>query len=317
MSDVNLGQQEIGWKFSTPLKADYLNTFIAGLSNPGLLTRPKFTVTQASVGAQVLISPFSLFIVPKDKESDVTDENNEIVDFKLVKVSVTSNITVNITTSAAALGFVYSFANDEAQLQAQWYGEVQVLTPEDLVTFKGVIIATCQSFTYENKTYYSVSTNGADISDALLVKEGWNPMKWLSVVHPFRTSGGIYNQLEVRTHNGRFNGYVNSEAGLNRMTNLTYTMDTDVDPVTNPDGIRGLMPDNFNAFILKSDGFSLYKSVSELPMTQTSGSIFALVDATAVNERGLASSFVNKLKISPVEFSQINSYVENHTLYIR
>ena len=66
MATANVGVQKIGWKFSTPLQADYLNTFIAGFSSQGLLTRPKMQPTTTSYGADVTIQPFSLLIVPED-----------------------------------------------------------------------------------------------------------------------------------------------------------------------------------------------------------------------------------------------------------
>ena len=321
MSQINQGQQQIGWKYQTPLKAEYLNSFLAGLSTPGLLTRPKFTLGPLAVGQTVTIQPFSLLVNPEGIDnSSSEDENGDEVYFKLVKVTTTSSMIVNIAPFTCALGFKYSFTTDDQQLQQQWYGEVIPLDMEKLQTFKGIIIATCQMYTSESTDYYSVSTSGADISDALLIKEGWNPSKWLSVIHPTRadngTSNKIYNKLEVRSHNKRFSGYVNGFGGLAKMSDLVYEMNTDVDPVTNPDGIRGFMPDNYNAFKLQSDEFGLSNSVAELPIDHTPGAVFALVDAFEVNKRRLGDSFINKLGIYPVQTANTNSFYDNDTLYI-
>ena len=112
---ANVGVQKIGWKFSTPLQADYLNTFIAGFSSQGLLTRPKMQPTTTSYGADVTIQPFSLLIVPEDTipngsvSESTTDEDGNILLQKLVKITTTTQIKISITEQIVALGFKYSF----------------------------------------------------------------------------------------------------------------------------------------------------------------------------------------------------------------
>ena len=319
MATANSGSQRIGWKFSTPLQADYLNTFIAGFSSPGLLTRPKMTPQRTGSGADVTIEPFSLLIPPEDTMlSTLVDENREVIYQKLVKVTTTTNIKLSIFKETIALGFEYSFSTPEGSTQSQWYGEVKALSPADMLNFKGVIIATCQNYTSDSGIFYSVKSNGADISDFLLIKEGWNPKRWLSVISPRRVIDGVYyNKLEVRTHNDSYSGYMNGNSGLNIHQNLIYTMNTEIHETTNPNGIRGIMPENYNSFKLQSDGFAISECADSLPIEKTSGGIFALVDASVNNQKLDGSSFTNNLKIIPVEQEDINIYFDDKTLFIR
>lgn len=319
MGTARQGQQIIGWKFSTPLQADYLNTFISGFSSQGLITRPMIIPQSTSYGADIVIKPFSLLITPEDTISNtLIDENNEIIHQKMVKVTTTSDIKLTINEEIVALGFQYSFSDPQGTTQSQWYGEVIALDSGDITTFKGVIIATCQNYKDSGNLYFSVKSSGADISDFLLMKEGWNPNKWLSVISPRRVvDGNYYNKLEVRCHNDAFKGYINGNSGLCENKNLTYTLNTDVDENLNPDGIRGFMPDNYNAFKLQSDGFSIAETNSVLPIEKTSGGIFALVDASLVNQKNFSTSFTNNLIIKPVISEDVNVYFDNGTLFIR
>ena len=87
MSSVNQGGQYIGWKYSTPLKADELNTFHAGMCNPGLLTRPFFQLGSATVNSiEINIHPFAMLIVPYDKYNTYQDESGNKPILRLVKL---------------------------------------------------------------------------------------------------------------------------------------------------------------------------------------------------------------------------------------
>lgn len=324
MGSSNQGSQRIGYKFSTPLQADYLNTFIAGFSSPGLLTRPLITAQTTSYGADIVIKPFSLLIPPEDTISNtLVDENGEIIYQKMVKITTTTDIKLTITEEIIALGFKYSFSSEDGSMQSQWFGEVVPLDPGDFKStpekegFKGIIIATCQSYNPPDaQICYSVKTNGADISDFLLMKEGWNPNKWLSVISPWRIYNEkepCYNRLEVRNHNNRYSGYINGNSGLDyHEDNLVYNLPTDIE-----DGKRGKMPADYNAFKLQSAGFSIAETSNSLPITKTSGGIFALVDASQTNQLIYSSAFTNNLEIKPVQQEDINVYWDNNTLFIR
>ena len=89
MATANQGLQNIGWKFSTPLQADYLNTFISGFSSEGLITRPKINASTSGQGANLVIGPFSLLIYPSDTKSKGNteysfDENGDSLTQKMV-----------------------------------------------------------------------------------------------------------------------------------------------------------------------------------------------------------------------------------------
>ena len=331
MSQINQGQQRIGWKYQTPLQATYLNTLIAGFSSPGLLTRPKLTVQQLPSGMNVTIDPFSLLIVPIDPASDpdtqTVDENGEDVSLSLVKITTTKSYPIQMPTTAVAIGFQYSFAEIEegsatpGNLNRQWFGDFVVITPDKIPTFKGLYIATVQVYQDHDNYFYSVTTSGADISDMLLIKEGWNPNQWLSVVHP-RRCNGVYNQLEVRRHNSRFSGYVNGFGGLNKINESDVVYNLESDPAVNPEGTRGFMPAGYCAFKLQSDEFGLCAYGNTLPLDKTPGATFAIVDGslfnnpTSSNYHAYPDSFTNNLKISPVKMANTNSFFDEDTLYI-
>ena len=282
MGTTSFGNQRIGWKYSTPLHADYLNTFLTGFNNPGLLSRPKFTLGRVTnVGCAVTINPFTMLIEPLDKVTSETSENGLPLIQSIVKVTTMASTQVNITPDSVALGFRYSFANGLVQ-QSSWYGEFVVIGKNEASTFDGIIIATVQSFLEPGKEdrtenyKYSVTTSGAEISDALLRDEGWNPECWLSLISPRRRTNGKYNQLEVRFHNELFgdenssplvpgsvdhkgynSGFVSGINGLVKLTSQRYTMNTNVDETLNPDGIRGIMPYNYNPFSLHTSGLMI------------------------------------------------------------
>ena len=240
----------------------------------------------------------------------------------MVKITTTTDIRLTIDENVIALGFQYSFSSPDGSLQSQWYGDVIPLDPSDFIgsaekePFKGIIIATCQSYNPpDSPICYSVKTNGADISDFLLMKEGWNPNKWLSVISPWRIYSEEhprYNRLEVRTHNNPYKGYINGTEGLNLHQNLIYSLPTEIEQ-----GTRGKMPANYNSFKLQSTGFSIAETSDTLPIKNTSGGIFALVDASETNTLLYSSAFTNNLKIKPVEQEDINVYYDNNTLFIR
>ena len=331
-SNVDIGKQNIGWKFSTPLQADYLNSFLAGITNPGLLTRPHFQLgTPTSAGIDVTISPFSLLMVPNDKFiTEYVDENNKHPILKVVKLTTTVNSPITISQSDIAIGFEYSFTTNGTNAQAQWYGEFVPLDSTEIDSFlhdengnpKGIIIATVQYYNNEGKGYYSISTNGADISDALLREEGWNPNCWVSLVHPSRTVSGRYNKLEVRKHNNHYSGYMNGNLGCVRLAdNLYYNFDRTIFPAINEHGERGFMPYNYTLFSLQTKGFYDSDASDTMPIEKTHGGVFAIVDASNVNppSKGMGNNntfFSNKLKISPVQKEDINIYYNNNTLVI-
>lgn len=328
MATANQGLQNIGWKFSTPLQADYLNTFISGFSSEGLITRPKISAARSGQGANIVIGPFSLLIYPSDTKSKGNttysfDENDDPLTQKMVKITTTNSIDLSITNETIALGFTYSFTDPTSgKAQSQWFGEVKALSANDFAGegFEGIIIATCQwkEIVATGQKNYSVTTSGADISDFLLIKEGWNPKKWLSVISPRRAviqGRAGYDRLEVRCHNDIYGnpahkgypvGYINGNSGLTKIENPYYDIGD----------AYGTMPKIYNAFKLQSSGFSIAECSDTLPIEKTSGGIFAIVDATPIVSN-TDTALTNKLIIKPVEQEDINIYYDDNTLFIR
>lgn len=321
MSTVNEGEQTIVWKYTTPLRAEYLNKLIAGVTSPGLITRPKCTVVTASGTGSVTINPFQLFIEPHDKKATFVDEDGKNPIVSLVKVYVEKPVTKIINTNTIAIGFTYSFSN-AGNDQPIWYGDFVTLTASDMDSFDGVIIATVQHYLDSGTgiTHYSVMTSGADISDALLVEEGWNPHCWVSLISPRRMnieSGGTgsYSQLEVRSHNDQFAHYISGHAGLNLLSNLRYNFPVDIN--FDPTGERAIkLPATYCAFNVESDGFNLSDSSDTLPITNVHGGILAVVDASNSISSNPATAFANKLVIKPNEQEKINCFYSEGTMYI-
>ena len=311
MGSINNGSQRIGWKFSTPLQASYLDTFLAGFTNPGLFIRPKFRTIGTGQTATLEIPPFSLLIEPSDMVNTEPDENGEYPIRNIAKVTTSSVVQLTITMSTIAIGFSYTFA-DDLSTKTQWYGDFTSLTLENIGEFKGVIVATVQSREYDGVVYYSVTTSGADISDALLIKEGWNPNCWVSLISPRRAADGILNKLEVRNHNELFTGYMSGHSGAVELSNLQY----EIIPPSPYEYPNGNMPNSYNFFNLMSSGFDLCDGSDALPLADPHGGIIALVDAYEVNPStggGNMSNFINQLKIKPVMREQPNFYYDSES----
>jgi hypothetical protein len=323
MSTVNEGEQTIVWKYTTPLRAEYLNKLIAGVTSPGLITRPKCTVVTASGTGSVTINPFQLFIEPHDKKATFVDEDGKNPIISLVKVYVEKPVTKIINTNTIAIGFTYSFSN-AGNNQPIWYGDFVTLTASDMDSFDGVIVATVQHYLDSGTgiTYYSVKTSGADISDALLVEEGWNPNCWISLISPRRINlevggTGCFNQLEVRSHNEQFAHYISGHAGCDMHSNLRYTFPT-TDVNFDPTGERALkLPARYCAFNVNSEGFNLCDSSDTLPIEHVHGGILTVVDAQcSMAPVDNQTAFANNLNIKPNNQEKINCFFSEGTMYV-
>lgn len=248
-STLNNGNQYIGWKYYTPLKGDYLNTLNGQMFTPGLVTRPKIMVVQNNNDlAQVAIGPFSCILEPTDSNK-YEDENGVKKANRMVKVSTESQTpNFSISPGHVAIGFSFSLT-DGTHANKDWYGAFKALTVDDLFPsdpankFEGIIIATIQYFEclFSNAQFkaYSVTTSGADISNVLLEKEGWNPRQWVSLVSPWRaeintSSEGTktlnYNYVEVRDGNNSYsNRYIAGNYGLKKTSasNTTWAFPKD------------------------------------------------------------------------------------------
>lgn len=324
MSSVNQGQQQISWKYSTPLQAEYLNSGIAGFSSQGLCIRPKLTVNPSSNGALVTISKFSVLIEPEDEMTTDTDRDDIYQEkgvFNLVKITTTQTVSVQVTSSDVAIGVRYTFANNGIP-QSQWFADIIPLSKDDVANFKGVIIATVQTRQGNTSQKWSVTTNGADISDNLLREEGWNPIKWVSLISPRRIvqqesyeSSDLFNKLEIRCHNNSYNGYMNGHTGCVKHSAPTIEL-----PAQTLNGLEfhdtGAMVDRYNLVSLNTQGMQFAEHSHTLPISKTRGSVLAILDCT--EQTSLAEdTFSNRVKIMPVESEDLNVYLDSEILYVK
>lgn len=323
MGSVNQGGQRIGWKYSTPLQADYLNTFIAGMTTPGLVTRPSFVFSPGAGSTMLTIGKFSMFVNP-------TEDKNEGEPRRLIKVSTTSSVQLTIDSTIIAIGFEFSFTPNSGIAQSQWFGDFKALTKSDVSNpngeyaegKNGLIIATLMHRQVGNTFYHWVSTSGADISDCLLREEGWDPCRWVSLISPRRIGGvgGYLNKLEVRKHNKAFDGCVNGITGCvnfkNNQALTQWEVPSDGPGSSDPNGEWGvLIPNKYTLFEFNATGLSASKGAEAFPIENTPGNILAYGDKSAMSGDG--TNFMNHYEIHPVDQEKINVWFEGATETLR
>lgn len=311
MAVTNTGTQIITWKYSTPLTSETLNYALGGFSNEGLFERP--TVSLGGITAQgsssVTISNVSLLITPTDY---ITVDGVKPV----TRVVTRTAFTLTITRETVAIGFTYSYKKNSVT-QAQWFGEFQPLTLSDIKNdFKGIIILTVQN---NSGNVYSVTSNGADLSDALLIREGYNPNKWVSLISPRRITdfNDGYNKLELRSHNDEYVGYFNGHLGFMKINKPKFDM-TDT---------HGVFDKKYNLLKLSDDK-------SEIVIANSSDNIDFMEDGEKIHTDGEilclligndpdigstenSNKLSNTVTIKPVENEHVSIYYEDETLYIR
>lgn len=316
MSTVNQGGQRIGWKYSTPLQAEYLNTFIAGITSPGLVTRPDLLISGSYDSSMLTIAPyFSMFVNP-------TEDNKDNESKRLIKVSTTSPVQLNFDSTSVAIGFKFSFAPPSNIPQSQWFGEFEVLTKAEAHSGdyaeggNGLIIATLMHRQVGTQYYHWASTNGADISDCLLREEGWDPCHWVSLISPRRIGGveGHLNKLEVRKHNKAFDGCINGLKGcvnFKGQPELTQ-WNVPIDEIADPNGEWGvLIANKYTLFKFNCEGLGAPKGSESFPIADTPGNILAYGDRSKMNGDG--ANFMNNFNIYPIDQEKINVWFEDAT----
>lgn len=279
------GNQYIGWKYYTPLKADYINTFMGQVITPGLVTRPRIALLDAATNLpKFQIHPFTAYIEPSDAEM-LTDENGNRWSSRLVKITTTQASDVKgMTRETVAIGMSYSLVDTQqgGSANRSWYASFEGLTASELADYQGLIIATVQHVErplYDHRDpnnqhdpidfYFNVTTQGADISNVLLEKEGWNPRCWLSVISPRRAyadptnPANALNKFELRCYNDPYTGTIAGKNGLkifaaNDCQLSTLKVGNDIyeqDHIIDPFGARGFMRDDITFVYLNSMGF--------------------------------------------------------------
>lgn len=311
-SNKNIGGQQISWKYSTPLKGEYLSSMFGGISEPGLLSRPNITVSplQNKI-ANVEISRYSLFIEPYDKETNVVDGiyGNKYIS-NLVHIDFTTNYTFNIYDTTVAIGFRFSFKSQPDEVESQdWYGEYVALDSASVRNFKGVIIASVIYFSNNNS--WIVSTNGADLTESLISKEGQNPNFWLSPKSPRRiwASSTPNYGFEIRSHNNLWKGYYSGPDFYKYFESAT--IDLNSNPLC-----------NFDQCIVRFTGNGLsciQQNVDVSINSQTNGAEILGNIMFVIKGYNLVSNKCYSInsKIYPVINYNINNYERGGTLYYR
>lgn len=323
MAVSNIGAQQITFKYSTPLQAEYLNIMLSGSTSEGLCTRPKITTGSVSGSGEsatcdITIYPFSMIIHPSDDDI-ITGESGVSYNTRTVKVTTQENVILTVSAGTRAIGFKYSFRADTHQTVTQWYGDWEVLSQNDLFDYEGIIIATTIIHTTAQNATCSVTTQGADISDFLLREEGWDCNRWVSLISPRRLGGsGKFDKLELRKHNEAFSGFINGHAGCVKQENLTIEI---------PSGDAGYMdiePNLYTRYNLikhNSEGLSWAQRSDTMPIEKTDGGILAIYDATIPNQGAIESrsayTYSNLAKIHPCVREEINIYLDDETLVLR
>ena len=317
------GNQYIGWKYYTPLKADYINTFMGQVITPGLVTRPRVSVSIPDADSSGVITfqihPFTAYVEPEDAAT-WTDENNKTCNSRLVKVTMSEVSDMHSAgRDTVAIGMTYSLINTETGANRTWYAVFYSLTAADIPTFKGIIIATIQNLEYplQDQTtdppgfpehyHYNISTSGADISNVLLEKEGWNPDCWLSLISPRRAfangqyDGNAYNKFELRHYNDALDYTITGRNGMYNLTNkyvetlIIHPQNENRERFIDPTGFRGFMENNITVVCLNTkedngtvpgiqtqgaESFSAMKNLSG----GIKGGVVAYIDATENNK---------------------------------
>ena len=333
MGSLNEGAQEITYKYSTPLKAEYLNNLFNKVSSEGLCSRPRFVLSQGGVGStqDVTICKFSLIIHPRDdiNQFDIDEDGNQFTT-KMVKVTTTANHQLYLGAGTVAIGFTYRFTTDQGGTSSQWFGQFHALTLSDIRgtaerdPFDGIIIATVITHRANSTTFWSVSTRGADISDLLLSEEGWDCKRWVSLISPKRPGFSRYDKLELRCHNEPFEGYINGHLGMVKQDSSNTVLSLPLYQAQQETaGDYGILSDSegtrFKYALVKhtTEGlkFAQMSNVDTL-VQNTDGGVLALVDS-ATNLPDMISygdDFSNRLLIKPVVPEQINIYYDGNVL---
>lgn len=193
MAQLDPNQYKAVWKHKTPLNSDYLNILLEG-QEPGLVSLP--TITSGESG--VTVGPFSAFVQP-------VDENENYLPNEIIKVVVTQDTLVTVvrdtdgTAKTRGIGLKVVKTGTETRIL------IDAVDAAGCAGYKGIFIA---SVLYPQGTSDCwATTNGADFSDLLLTKLGYDPSFWVSPVSPRRNVGykanvnDLISLWEIRFHN--------------------------------------------------------------------------------------------------------------------
>ncbi|MBP5422716.1 MAG: hypothetical protein J6Y78_09780 [Paludibacteraceae bacterium] len=182
-SDVTDNNGEVVWKYQTPLKAKYLNTLISGMTSPGLLSRPNFSGEVTNGIANLTIGPFTALVPFSNTSTGASSDNR-----RAIKVTTDQNLEIScpvetgVLDNPIGLGLKYVFDETGGENKASlvWiYSNNTTLSNVTKVSDIGELGTTStivigNVLIPENRTRIYVSSYGADVSNSLLIDEGWD-----------------------------------------------------------------------------------------------------------------------------------------------
>lgn len=182
-SDVTDNNGEVVWKYQTPLKAKYLNTLISGMTSPGLLSRPSFTGDVTNGIANLTIGPFTALVPFSNTSTGASSDNR-----RAIKVTTDQNLEISCPVETAVLNnpiglglkYIFDETGGENKASLVWIysnnttlsnvtkaSDIGKLGETSTIVIGDVLIP-------ENRTRIYVSSYGADVSNSLLIDEGWD-----------------------------------------------------------------------------------------------------------------------------------------------
>lgn len=193
MAQLDPNQYKAVWKHKTPLNSDYLNILLEG-QEPGLVSLP--TITPGESG--VTVGPFSAFVQP-------VDENENYLPNEIIKVVVTQDTLVTVVRDVDNTAKTRGIGLKVVKTETETRISIDAVDAAGCPYYKGIFIA---SVLYPQDTQDCwATTNGADFSDLLLTKLGYDPSFWASPVSPRRNVGykanvnDLISLWEIRFHN--------------------------------------------------------------------------------------------------------------------
>ena len=182
-SDVTDNNGEVVWKYQTPLKAKYLNTLISGMTSPGLLSRPSFSGDVTNGIANLTIGPFTALVPFSNTSTGASSDNR-----RAIKVTTDQNLEISCPVETAVLNnpiglglkYIFDETGGENKASLVWiYSNNTTLSNVTKASSIGKLGTTStiiigNVLIPENRTRIYVSSYGADVSNSLLIDEGWD-----------------------------------------------------------------------------------------------------------------------------------------------
>jgi hypothetical protein len=174
-TNINIGNQEIIWKYQTPLDSRYLSRQLTGAVGMGMVDKPRIIVNPDNFSQVLIYPPFSLFV-----NSDPYDSSDPLSSFRYTyKVTFKGEVSssggiepIVVQTDAYTIGIGFKF---DWTTEASNWGQFQVLhrdppsSPREEVAvannYPGVIICGLRTIDSGGTTVVPESINIDEFGD--------------------------------------------------------------------------------------------------------------------------------------------------------